>query len=182
MTEEQKWEAWSNKDKAYDGVFFAAVKTTGIFCRPSCPSRPQQKNVIFFDTVNEAVAAGFRPCKRCRPDLLEYEPIRELAEETKQLIERHYAEKMELEDKLRNLGVTQHRMIEIFKKEYGVTINEYTNSLRLLKAKAKLKETDEPIIHIAYATGFGSLSAFYRFFRKYEGMTPADFRKSDVLK
>ncbi len=182
MTDEQKWKAWTEKDEAYDGIFFAAVKTTGIFCRPSCPSRPQPKNVMFFDTASEATQAGFRPCKRCRPDLLEYQPIKELAKETKQLIDSHYADKKELEEKLRDLGVTQHRMIEIFKKEYGVTVNEYINSLRLAKAKEKLKDTDEAIIHIAYSAGFGSLSAFYRFFRKYAGMTPADYRKSSDLK
>lgn len=182
MTEEEKILAWKSQDKTYDGIIFSAVKTTGIFCRISCPARPLGKNVIFFDTAKEAIEAGFRPCKRCRPDLLEYEPVKELAKETKGLIDRHYTEKVELKEKLKKLGVTQHRMIEIFKKEYGMTVNEYTNSLCLTKSKEMLKNTDEPIIHIAFTTGFGSLSAFYRFFKKYEGITPADYRKNYRLK
>lgn len=179
MTEEEKWKAWTNKDESYDGLFFSAVKTTGIFCRPSCPSKPHRKNVIFFDTADEAMKAGFRPCKRCRPDLIKYRPLKELAETTKKLIDSHYTDKKMLHEKLSGLGVTQHRMIEIFKKEYALTINEYINSLRLDNAKTKLKDTDEPIIHIAYSVGFNSLSAFYRFFRKYTGTTPKDFRKSN---
>jgi len=178
VTDEEKWKAWSIKDERYDGVFFCAVKTTGIFCRPSCPSNPHKKNVIFFDTAKEAIEAGFRPCKRCRPDLLQYNPIKELAQETKQTIDLYFSDKKLLKEKLTGLGITQHRNIEIFKGEYGATINEYINSLRLTKAKELLIDTDEPIIHIAYEAGFESLSAFYRFFRKHAGMTPADFRKN----
>src|SRR6185369_17784587 len=59
--------AFAEKDAGYDGVFYAAVKTTGIFCRPSCPSRPEPRNLEFFGSVKECLSAGYRPCKRCRP-------------------------------------------------------------------------------------------------------------------
>lgn len=84
MTLKDKWDAVKQNDKTCDGIFFYAVKSTGIFCRPSCKSRlPKKDNVTFFNTADQALAAGFRPCKRCRPDLLEFEPIKEIAKKNK---------------------------------------------------------------------------------------------------
>src|SRR5208283_4748593 len=62
--------AWSRRDPSYDGIFFCAVKSTGIVCRPSCPSRPGLRNLEFFHGLRQAIAAGYRPCKRCRPELV----------------------------------------------------------------------------------------------------------------
>ena len=74
MTEPEMWEAVQRSDASYDGLFFYAVKTTGIFCRPSCKSKPpKRENLCYFASGEEARAAGFRPCKRCRSDLLEYQ-------------------------------------------------------------------------------------------------------------
>ena len=82
MTEQEMWEAVQRSDASYDGLFFYAVKTTGIFCRPSCKSKPpKRENLCYFASGEEARAAGFRPCKRCRSDLLEYQPMREIAAE-----------------------------------------------------------------------------------------------------
>ena len=68
MTDEQKYTALVEKDAAYDGAFFAGVKTTGIFCRTTCTARkPKRENVTFYDTIHDALAAGYRPCKICRP-------------------------------------------------------------------------------------------------------------------
>ena len=67
LDEDAKWAACLARDPAADGYFFAAVKTTGIYCRPVCPARPKRGNVRFYDTVAEALAGGFRACKRCRP-------------------------------------------------------------------------------------------------------------------
>lgn len=178
MTDEQKWKAVSENDDSYNGVFFYAVTSTGIFCRPSCKSKlPCRDNALFFENARQAREAGFRPCKRCRPDLLEYQPVKEIAEETKLLINRHFAEKHVLEFNLKQLGVAQHRMVEIFKEQYGITVKEYMNSLRIEEAKAKLANEDEDIIEIAYSVGYKSLTAFYCFFRKYTGTTPAEYRK-----
>ena len=70
MTDDERWEVFEKHDRLYDGVFFCAVKTTGIYCKPSCKARPLRKNVVFFESATQAEEAGFRPCKRCRPDLL----------------------------------------------------------------------------------------------------------------
>jgi AraC family transcriptional regulator, regulatory protein of adaptative response / methylphosphotriester-DNA alkyltransferase methyltransferase len=76
LTENEKWEAVIKCDKTYDGQFFYGVKTTGIFCKPSCSSKtPLRKNCEFFDEIDKAYTSGLRPCKRCRPDLSDYKPV-----------------------------------------------------------------------------------------------------------
>ncbi|MDR2756488.1 MAG: hypothetical protein LBC20_12345 [Planctomycetaceae bacterium] len=77
MTDDQKWEAVLNNDERYDGLFFCGVKTTKIFCRPSCKAKtPLKKNVEYFENPKQAEKAGYRACKRCRPDLLECQPVK----------------------------------------------------------------------------------------------------------
>lgn len=178
MTQEEMWNAVLEKDAAYDGIFFYGVKSTGIYCRPSCKSKkPKQVNMTYYDTGEQARAAGFRPCKRCRSDLFEYEPIREIAQKAKRLLEDSFQKRWELNRELEQLGLSQHRMAEIFKAEYGVTLYEYTCELRLKEAKRLLADSDKDIIDIAYSTGFNSLSSFYRFFKNRAGAAPAIYRK-----
>lgn len=181
MTDEEKWKAVSENDEGYDGAFLYAVKSTCIFCRPSCRSKvPRRDNVIFFENNLQAKEAGYRPCKRCRPDLLEYKPVKEIAEKAKQLMDLYYADNQILKQELTELGITGHRRVEIFKEQYGITPSVYLNSLRLKQAKAKLTNTDEDIVEIAYSVGFHSLSAFYHFFRKSAGASPASYRKDNT--
>lgn len=178
MTQEEMWKAVSENDASYDGIFFYAVKSTGIYYRPSCKSRiPRRENVCFFDTAEQARAAGFRPCKRCRSDLLDYQPIKEIAEEAKRLLKESFHKKCELNRELQNLGVSRRRMAKIFKDEYGVTMFEYMDKLRLAEAKRLLSDTNDEIIDIAYTIGFGSLSSFYRFFKNNTGLSPAAYRR-----
>lgn len=171
MTEQEMWEAVQRSDPSYDGLFFYAVKTTGIFCRPSCKSKlPKRENLCYFLSGEDARAAGFRPCKRCRSDLLEYRPMQEIAAEIKSRLE----EAAPLED----VGLTYRRITEIFKQEYGVTPKEYADSLRLRTAQKLLTETRERVIDVAYQSGFSSLAAFNRFFRQRMGQTPTQYRKN----
>lgn len=179
MTEEEMWNAVRNSDENYDGIFFYAVKTTGIFCRPSCRSKlPKKDNICYFASAEEARKAGFRPCKRCRSDLLEYDPIHEIALEIKQKLQE--AAGADPEERLENIGLTPRRMTEIFKQEYHMTPKEYVNSLRLRTAMQMLGQTDEKVIDVACAAGFTSLSAFNRFFKKQMGQTPSEYRKNQL--
>jgi len=172
------WKALSENDASYDGIFFYAVKSTGIYCRPSCKSKkPKRENICFFDTAEQALAAGFRPCKRCRSDLLHYQPVKEIAEKAKRLLEDSFRRGWELNQELRQIGVSQRRMVEIFKDEYGVTLFEYMSSLRLEEAKRLLSDTQDEIIDIAYSVGFGGVSSFYRFFKNDAGLSPGAYRK-----
>ena len=178
MTQEEMWKAVYENDVSYDGIFFYAVQSTGIYCRPSCKSKkPKRENVCFFVAAEEARSAGFRPCKRCRSDLLDYQPIREIAEKAKRLLDDSFRKSCELHQKLRQLGVSSRRMVDIFQEEYGLTLSEYVSKLRLAEAKRLLSDTDGGIIDIAYSVGFGGLSSFYRFFKNGTGFSPAAYRK-----
>ncbi|MFH1512748.1 MAG: methylated-DNA--[protein]-cysteine S-methyltransferase [Bacillota bacterium] len=181
MTRDEMLKASAENDAAFDGAFVYAVRSTGIYCRPSCKSRrPKAENMLFFDTPAQAEAAGYRPCKRCRPDLRAYQPARELAQEMKRVIEAGFLKKAAMFDALRQLGVTKKRSIEIFKAQYGVTPGAYADSLRMAEARRMLKETDAPILDIACALGFESLSAFYALFGKTMETTPAAYRKAEA--
>ena len=182
MTVEEMWQAVLRNDAEYDGIFFYAVKTTGIYCRPSCKSRPpKRENICFFENSEQARQAGFRPCKRCRSDLIDYQPMKQIAEHVKRKIETLYREQAKLSEEVNGFGVTERRIADIFKDEYGMTPKTYADKLRLDKAKQFLIKTDMKIIDIAYSVGFGSLSAFYRFFEKEMGITPSEFRKSHPI-
>lgn len=172
------WKAVSENDDAYDGIFFYAVKSTGIYCRPSCKSKPPKRdNVGFFDTSIEAQVAGFRPCKRCRSDLCDYQPIKEIAQKVKKLIDEMWNEKHILDKQLENIGISNRRIVDIFKEEYGITLTEYIANLRLEEVKFLLKTTDDAIIDIAYSVGFGGLSSFYSFFKKRVAISPMVYRR-----
>ena len=180
MTEQEMWQAVLNNDEGYDGIFFYAVKTTGIYCRPSCKSKPpNRENICFFETSEQARKAGFRPCKRCRSNLNSYHPMKQIAEDVKNKIKRNYREQIDLYQVLNEVGITNRRITDIFKNEYGMTPKAYVNSLRLEEIKRLLTNTDEKVIDIAYSVGFGSLSAFYNFFKKEVHMTPSAFRKRE---
>jgi AraC family transcriptional regulator of adaptative response / methylphosphotriester-DNA alkyltransferase methyltransferase len=177
FTDDERWKATADCDTRYDGEFFYAVKTVGVYCRPSCKSRtPLRKNVCYFETPQEAEKAGFRPCKRCRPDLPDYAPVLEIARLTKELIDGYYHNRERLTEKMEQLGVTSGHLAVIFKQQYGMTPIQYLHQLRIEYAQKMLGETAMPIIDIAFDTGFNSLSAFYSFFKKNTGTTPKEYR------
>ncbi len=180
MTFDEMYSAIIENDENYDTLFFYAVKSTGIYCRPSCKSKiPQKKNVEFFNTLDEASQAGYRPCKRCRSDLLNYQPMKEIAEKLKKLIDKMYNESKELNSEMKKIGLSHKRMVEVFKEEYGITLSGYVNDLRFNEAKRQLAMTDVDIIEVAHAVGFSSLSSFYRFFKERAKVSPAVYRKEN---
>lgn len=177
MTEQEKWNAVISSDTRVDGIFYYAVRTTGIFCRPSCKSKPPaRKNILYFDTREDASAAGFRPCKRCRPDLTNYQPHVALAERAKSLILTHYADGALLIRELPKLGASRHRIDQIFREQYGVTPAQYRNRIRVRMAGEMLRQSALPIDEIAFSLGFESPSAFFAFFRKHTGSAPREYR------
>lgn len=177
LTEEAMWQATIACDSEYDGLFLYGVKTVGVYCRPSCKSRtPLRKNTLFFMTEKDAKKAGFRPCKRCRPELAIHDPSTKLAEQATQIFERHFANRSLLAAEMKELGVTKNHLTFIFKQHYGMTPAQYLGYKREQQAKKMLLETDMSIIDIAADIGFGSLPAFYSFFKKQTGTTPKKFR------
>ena len=175
--EDTMWQATIDCDKKYDSEFFYAVKTVGVYCRPSCKSRaPLRKNICFFETKQDAENSGFRPCKRCHPDLLEYDPALKLAKHTKELIDKYFYERKQLTLEMKQLGVSANHLTAIFRQQYGLSPIGYLNKMRSEHAKILLAQTNTPIIDVAFDIGFESLSAFYVFFKKHTGTTPRDYR------
>ena len=176
--EEARWQAVLACDKSWDEIFWYGVKTVGVYCRPSCKSRPPlRKNIRFFATITQAEAAGFRPCKRCRPDLPHYNPAQVLARRAKVMIEEHLSTGMKLSEQMTSLGASANHMAAIFKKEYGLSPRAYRDELRVTRAKALLA-AGQPVAEVAQDCGFESLSAFYRFFRRHQGTTPRAYSQS----
>ncbi|MDF1493183.1 bifunctional transcriptional activator/DNA repair enzyme AdaA [Caproiciproducens sp. CPB-2] len=181
MTDEEKWQASLACDTACDGRFFYGVKTTGIFCRPSCRSKsPKRENVVFFDTAEEARKSGLRPCKRCRPDLLEFQPQKEAAEKIKAVCDHWYADHPRFKAELKQLGLSRNRVAQVFQAQYGKSLTEYWNELRISEAKQLLAETQDNVLQIALQSGFESLSTFYTQFRRVTGVSPMEYRESSA--
>ena len=178
LSDEQKWKAAIDCDSSYDGQFFYGVKTTGIFCRPSCKSKsPKRDHMVFFDTAEQAQATGFRPCKRCRPDLLKFEPKIETMERIKKVIHEFYTDPKQLKVEIDGLCISKNTMIRLFQEQLGVTLVQYINKLRIEKAKELLLNSQDTILSIALQCGFGSLSTFYSLFRHLVGMSPTQYSK-----
>lgn len=183
LSEKEKWLAVQHNDSNYDGQFFYGVKTTGIFCRPSCRSKsPRRENVAFFDRAADACAHGLRPCKRCRPDLLEYQPASELLHQAKAIFDHCFADPEKLTDETKRLPVSKNHLSRLFVQHFGATPSDYVNRLRVNKAAASLAADDTNVLHIAMSAGFGSLSSFYANFKKHYGMTPDEFRRKNKCK
>lgn len=177
MTAAEMWAAVIECDGSYDGKFFYGVQTVGVYCHPSCRSKkPNRENIRFFSTKKEASSAGFVPCKRCRPDVADYNPTLELAQKAKKIIDEYYYERKLLADVMKNMGVTSGHLSVIFKSIYGVPPIQYLHQVRLDHAKYLLAHTDLPIIEIAGDIGFESLPAFYYFFKKHAATTPKTYR------
>ena len=177
--EETMWCAVVDCDETYDGTFFYAVKTVGVYCRPSCKSRtPLRKNTLFFANAEEAQRAGMRACKRCRPDVFPSSPVANHAERALHLIEQHFCDRTFLTKELKQLGLSPNYLGALFKRRYGVSPMDYLNRRRAAHAKRLLAEGRLSILQVAGELGYESLSSFYAFFKKQTGATPASHRKN----
>ncbi|GGP10947.1 AraC family transcriptional regulator [Oceanobacillus neutriphilus] len=165
-------------DESYDGLFYYAVKTTGIFCRPSCKSRnPNKENITFFQTAEEAKGAGFRPCKRCQPDMIHFDPIMDIINDTKLYIQRHYTENLTMKQIAQKIGISPYYLGRIFKKHTSRTPRSYLEKIRVSKAVHLLKNTDLSTMDICFEVGFQSYSSFYHAFQKQLEYSPQQYRK-----
>ncbi len=149
--------AWTKRDQSYDGIFFCAVKTTGIFCRPSCPSRPKREHMEFFPSMAEAISAGYRPCKRCQPELANGKPPEWIAT----IMERVNAspETRLRARELREMNTTPERVRRWFQQNYGMTFSDWSRGLRLSSAFTQLRN-GAPKEDVMLGNGFSSYSGF----------------------
>jgi len=176
---EEMVRAFLGGDAAYDGVFYTAVKTTGIFCRPACPARkPLPQNVEFFATVREAMFAGYRPCKRCTPLDAPGRPPAWVAGLIER-IERRPEEKVRAAD-LRAMGIDPGRARRWFKAHYGMTFGAFGRARRLsgaLEAIRKGGTVDDAVFESGYESHSGFRDAFARVF----GTTPGQGESVDAI-
>lgn len=171
------WQAICNNDKTADGQFFYGVTSTGIFCRPSCHSRlPKRANVRLFTIAEDAMAAGFRPCKRCRPTGT-IVAASEWVKTIKQIIEQYYAETLTLSELAQRAHGAPFYLHHVFQQQTGQTPMAYLRLIRLAHARALLTTTDQPIAMVAKTCGFQSAAYFSTQFKQAYHQTPRQFRQ-----
>ncbi len=167
------WAAFSARNRAFDGMFVGAVKTTGIYCKPSCPARhPLPENVEYFADGEGARAAGYRACLRCRPD--EVGRDREAVARAVALIEAD-DELPVLEALAARVGYAPHHFHRLFKRDIGVTPIAYARALRAKRTQTMLTQA-ETVTEALYDAGFQSASRFYAETSGRLGMTPSAWR------
>jgi AraC family transcriptional regulator, regulatory protein of adaptative response / methylated-DNA-[protein]-cysteine methyltransferase len=172
------WAAVAARDRRYDGRFVYAVRTTGVYCRPSCPSRrPAPANVVFYDDAADAERAGFRACKRCQPRAKgavtgAAAAVRGAAA----FIDAHVDERITLATLARQAGLSPFHLQRVFRRELGVTPREYQQARRLDRLRAQLRR-GETVSRATYEAGFGSPSRVYEQAGPRLGMTPAVYRR-----
>ena len=170
--------AYLHNDTSYDGIFFLGVRTTGIFCRPSCPARkPLPANVSYFATAREALFAGYRPCKRCRPLDTDGRPPEWVG---RALALVNDSEERIKDDELRRSGVDPFRVRRYFQKHYGMTFQAYCRARRMGDALNQLRE-GASLDDIALGNGYESHSGFRDAFMRTFGRSPGTSREMDRI-
>ncbi len=179
LSEDTMYEALLNRDTQFEGQFIVGVKTTGIFCRPSCRARkPKRENVVFYEDSKAALADGYRPCKICRPmEELDSTPpeitelLRELEAQPEQKITAW---------QLRQRGIDPSRLRRWFKRHHGMTFVAYQRMLRINLAFRNIRKGDK-VIEAAYDSGFHSLSGFQSAFQQATRFKPSESHQQNCL-
>ncbi len=176
-SDDRRWAAIVTRDRTADGTFYYSVKTTGVYCRPSCAARrPNRKNVEFHPTPAAAEQAGFRPCRRCRPD-------RAPAEQTHAATIAKICRFIEtsgampsLSSLARRAGLSPYHFHRTFKAMTGVTPRAYAAAYRSARVRDELKKRSKTVTEAIYDAGFGSGGRFYESADRVLGMTPSEYR------
>jgi AraC family transcriptional regulator of adaptative response / DNA-3-methyladenine glycosylase II len=175
------YEAMLARDSRFDGKFFVAVKTTGVYCRPICPARPKRRNVEFFPDAASAELAGYRPCLRCRPECAPLSPAwwgkKAVVQRALKLIARNEFHQSNEEQFAERLGLTARHLRRLFKAEIGQTPKQIADNNRLNFARRLIVETKMPIGTVARTAGFASLRRFNEAFRRRFHRAPSQSRR-----
>jgi AraC family transcriptional regulator of adaptative response/methylated-DNA-[protein]-cysteine methyltransferase len=175
-TDQQRWKAVVARDPRADGLFYFSVRTTGVYCRSTCPSRRAlRKNVTFYNTCAEAEAVGFRACKRCKPrDPSLAQRHVALVEKACRLIEEAETAPT-LHELAKEVGMSTFHLHRVFKTQTGLTPKQYAAAHRSNRVRSELNRRQR-VTDAIYGSGFSSSSRFYESSSQVLGMTPKDFR------
>jgi len=172
------------RDARFDGLFFTAVRSTGIYCRPVCPApTPKARNVEYFANAAAAAAAGYRPCLRCRPEAAPGTPLRAhsaLVTAALRLIDAGLLDAASVAQLAGRIGVGERHLRRLFVAEVGAGPLEIAATRRLLFAKKLLGETALPVTQIALAAGYASVRRFNAAFRSGYGQAPRTMRRARI--
>jgi AraC family transcriptional regulator, regulatory protein of adaptative response / DNA-3-methyladenine glycosylase II len=179
------YRALLTRDARFDGRFFIAVKTTGVYCRPICPARPPKlEHIVFMPTSAAAQDAGFRPCLRCRPEVSPH-----LAAEhgTPSVVSRAMAliaagalADDRVDDLASRLGLGERQLRRLFRQHIGASPKAVAQTRRVLLAKQLITDTPLPLTQVAFAAGFGSVRRFNATFQKLYGRPPRRLRRASA--
>jgi AraC family transcriptional regulator of adaptative response / DNA-3-methyladenine glycosylase II len=183
LSRDQCYAAVKKRDVRYDGVFFTAVKTTGIYCRPVCPAVPPKlENVTFVPSAAAAQAAGYRPCLRCRPELspafAAWHGTRSSVARALKLIDDGALNSEGVEELSTRLGIGGRQLRRLFIQHLGATPVAVAQTQRVLLAKRLLTDTRLSMTDIALAAGFGSVRRFNATFKGMYGKPPQQLRRT----
>ncbi len=181
IDDEVCYRAVASRDARFDGRFFTGVTSTGIYCRPVCPSRtPRRENTRFFRCAAEAEAAGFRPCLRCRPETAPGSPAwsgtRATVSQALKLISAGYLDAHGVDELAGRLGMGDRHLRRLFLLHLGVTPVQVAQTRRIHFARSLLADSGLPVAEVAFASGFGSLRRFNALFRGAYAQTPTEVR------
>jgi AraC family transcriptional regulator of adaptative response / DNA-3-methyladenine glycosylase II len=171
------------RDPAYDGLFFTAVRTTRIYCRPVCPvKQPLTKNVTYYPSAAAAERDGYRPCLRCRPETAPFCPAWNGTKTTVgralKLIEDGMLDDAGVDQLAGRLGIGARHLARLFQRHVGASPLQTAKTFRLQRAKRLLDDSELPITEIAYRAGFKSLRRFNAAFVDLYNRPPSDFRRT----
>ena len=179
LTENRMYRALMERDSSFEGIFYIAVKTTGIFCRPTCTARkPKRENVEFFNSCRDAIVHGYRPCKICSP----LEQLAETPDYIKKLIsEINENPSVKIKDyHLRSRGYEPNTIRRWFKKNHNMTFHSYQRMMRLNSAFNKIQSGDN-VTGAAFDSGFDSLSGFNSSFKSVVGGPPSKNKNKQII-
>jgi AraC family transcriptional regulator of adaptative response/methylated-DNA-[protein]-cysteine methyltransferase len=175
--ESEAWRAVEQRDARYDGVFVYAVSSTGIYCRPTCPSRrPSRTNASFFPTPRDAERAGFRACRRCRPDDDRAAAGSDVIDRARTYLEANAARTVSLAELGEHVGMSAHHLQRSFKRAVGLSPKAFQDQARARLFKTRLRAGDT-VSRATYEAGYGSSSRVYERADTLLGMTPASYRR-----
>jgi AraC family transcriptional regulator, regulatory protein of adaptative response / methylated-DNA-[protein]-cysteine methyltransferase len=175
--EERYWQAVTERDSQFDGLFVTAVLTTGIYCRPSCPARhPKRHNVTFYADPADAERRGFRACKRCKPQEVRVDSQLVLVRQVCEILDESDVEQVTLEQLGDRLGVSPHHLQRTFKRIMGISPRQYGEARRVDRVKQNLRGGSD-VTTALYEAGYGSSSRLYERAPDRLGMTPATYRR-----